>query len=75
MTHYQKLATMIFRIIGVIEIAIGLVLWIPSALISSFRPIYILFYVLPFLVLGFTFFVFSRQLARRVCFDFDKFDD
>jgi hypothetical protein len=75
MTHYEKLATMIFRIIGIIEIGIGLVLWIPSAIIPGFNVLRVVFYVLPFLAIGFVFFAFSRPLAKRVCFDFDKFDE
>ena len=76
MTHYQKLATMIFRIIGTVFLVFGvmtslLVLFFIFAEPRMALPIAIS-YSLPTIVLGIVFFSFSRLLSGWVCFDFDK---
>jgi hypothetical protein len=77
MTHYQKLATMIFRIIGLVGIIGSFISWIGVFLfaprILGFFPI--AFAVLPYLIVSMVLFGASRYLARWVCFDFDKFDE
>lgn len=77
MTHYQKLATMIFRIIGLILIAASFILWIPAFLLNLSRvnPFFTLFSMLPYLVLGILLFILSKFLAKWICFDFDKFNE
>lgn len=79
MTHYQKLSTMIFRIIGVVFLVFGGIAAL-LALLFIFgemrMAIWIaLFYSLPTIVFGILFFSLSGKLAKWVCFDFDKFND
>ena len=79
MTHYQKLATMIFRIIGAVFLIFGGILAILALIFVFFEsritiPI-VLFYSLPTIILGILFFSLSRKLAKLVCFDFNKFDE
>ena len=80
MTRYQKLATMIFRIIGAFLLIVGVL----TAIIGFAASIFIvpqvgvwigIFYSLPFTIFGILFFAFSRNLARWVCFDFDRFSE
>ncbi len=77
MTHYQKLASMIFRIIGLILIIASFVLWIPALLINSLavNPYFTLFSMLPYLVLGIILFAFSKFFAKWICIDIDKLNE
>jgi len=77
MTHYQKLAVMIFRIAGVIIIVSSLVLWVPAFFImpQSLNPFFVLFTILPYLIIGIILFTLSRFLARWICLDFDRFNE
>lgn len=80
MTHYEKLATVIFRILGVlllvIGIFIGVIALLAIAVSRSLEPlVFVIFYTVPMLILGVLFFATSRKLAKRVCFDFDKFNE
>ena len=80
MTHYQKLATMIFRIVAVFLLIVG----VSTAIIGFTASLFIfaqfgiwigVFYSVPFTIVGILFFILSRNLARWVCFDFDRFDE
>ena len=79
MTHYQKLATLLFRSVAVLLMLVGLVAGLLGLLISMISPIgiagvaFALFYSLPTMVLGIALFSLSRILARFVCNDFDTF--
>lgn len=83
MTHYQKLATLIFRIIGALFLAIaifyGLISVVASTLVYSLNSIawlaFVNFYWLPLLIIGIILFASSKKLGKFVCFDFDRFDD
>ena len=79
MSHYQKLATIIFRSVALIFMLIGaaagLIGLVVSLLFSFGVPgLFIgIFYSLPLIVLGIVLFSLSRFLARFVCNDFDEF--
>ena len=86
MTHYKKLATMIFRIIGASLLVLTVISIIVAAFLGAFG-IYdssgtstklalaiFFFFTIPTAILGFVFFNVSRKLARIVCFDFDELD-
>ena len=77
MTHYQKIAAMIFRIIGLIGIIFSFILWIAGFLFAprAFGLFSFAFVVLPYLIISMILFGASRFLARWVCFDFDKFGE
>lgn len=77
MTHYQKLATIIFRVIGLILIIASFILWIPAFLVNplAVNPFFTLFSILPYLVLGIVLFTLSKFLAKYICYDFDKFNE
>ena len=79
MTHYQKLAIMIFRLFGALCMFLG-------ALVGLAYPItqylfyglywelylrFASFYTFPFLIFGFVLFIASRPLGRWICFDFE----
>lgn len=75
MTHYQKLATLLFRVIGVIILAVGvfMVLFAIGAAVLVDRRTGIAIgtiYGPPFLLFGGVFFGLSRKLAGWVCHDF-----
>ena len=76
MTHYQKLATMIFRILGIVTLVSGLILiimrfvYLPS---GSLLMVFVIF--LPYLIGGLLSFALSQFLAKVVCYDLDKFDE
>ncbi|HRH46220.1 MAG TPA: hypothetical protein PKY82_31540 [Pyrinomonadaceae bacterium] len=74
MTHYQKLATMIFRIIGVISFIAGLLLFLSSISLSAgMINVFSIFTIFaPHLIGGFLLFVSSKVLAKLVCFDLDE---
>ena len=78
MTHYQKLAIMIFRVIGLFFLFFGGIT-VVYALIFTLVEIRIavnaIFYALPAIIFAIIFFSLSRKLASWVCFDFDKFND
>lgn len=71
---------MIFRILGAFLLLVGIIIAV-MALITIpvnglFPPIFfIFFYSIPLTVLGILFFSGGRKLAKRVCFDFDRFDE
>lgn len=85
MTHYQKIATMIFRIIGVFFLIssalIGLISLLLSLLFVSVGGIgnvvgfFSIFSWLPTLIFGIVFFSSSRLLAKWVCLDFYKINE
>jgi hypothetical protein len=80
MTHYQKLATMTFRLIGALLMLTGVLTVViylfPRLIDPYFRDwrliIPVSVYSLPFFVTGFFLFATSRPLGRWICFDFDK---
>jgi hypothetical protein len=82
MTHYQKLATMIFRIIGVfflvlaaLSAAATLLFVIAGSLAMAFGDrgsgiqiaLLFLIYAIPTSIIGYTFFKLSPYLAIKVC--------
>ena len=87
MTHYQKLATMIFRIVGAFFLVLGAVMALVSLAItflfkfssygnlSSTSVFMGNFCCLPAIIFGILFFGLSRILAKWVCFDFYKFNE
>lgn len=88
MTNYQKLATMIFRIIGFFLIAYGFISSFEMMIIPWFIPedkfktamfnqVWYLMYLpnLIYMTIGFLLFASSRSLAKWICFDFDKFNE
>ncbi|HEX8250459.1 MAG TPA: hypothetical protein VF599_19950 [Pyrinomonadaceae bacterium] len=80
MTHYEKPATKIFRILGAFLLSIGILIAL-TALVTIpvnglFPPFFfIIFYSIPLTVLGILFFSGGRKPAQRICFDFDKFNE
>jgi hypothetical protein len=77
MTHYQKLATLLFRVIGVIILAIGVVMLIFAAVVGLLidpRAGFALgiTYGPPCFIFGWAFFALSKKLASWVCADFEK---
>ena len=77
MNHYQKLATIIFRIIGIVAFIAGLLLFLSSLSFSSasYTPISslsILVIFTPHLLGGLLLFVSSKFLAKLVCFDLNE---
>jgi ABC-type arginine transport system permease subunit len=80
MTHYEKLATMIFRILGAFLLLVGIIIAVMASLTMPvnglFPPVFfIIFYSIPLVVLGILFFYGGRKLARWVCSDFNKSDE
>ncbi len=83
MTHYQKLATMIFRVIGASLLVLTVISIIAASFLGAFGiydssgtstrgSLAICFFcVIPTAILGFVFFNSSRKLARLVCSDLD----
>ncbi len=75
MTHYQKLATMIFRIVGLILIIGGLFQTLVIFTLDFPVKYGSFFYtLLPYLIVGILLTIASRFLAKLVCFDFNKSD-
>ena len=86
MTHYQKFATMIFRVIGLLLIVGGLILFVQTAvsvwLLPQFKDIFLssdisylpYFIQLIYLLAGMILFLSARFLAIWICLDFNKFD-
>ena len=79
MTHYQKLATIAFRIIGTFFLVFGAIAAIIALIFivggETWAVAVALFYSIPSIVFGIVFFSLSRRLAKWVCFDFDKFNE
>lgn len=80
MTHYQKLATLIFRVIGVIILSVGVIMLIlalgAALLVDPRMGIAIAaFYGPPCLIFGWAVFSLSAKLAGWVCHDFDGTDE
>ena len=82
MTHYQKLATLIFRIVGVFFLVLAS-LSFAVALLFSISAIFargglevglplFIFYSIPTTIIGVVFFKLSKKFAIKVCFDFDE---
>lgn len=82
MTHYEKLATMTFRVIGIfflvpaaLSFALVLVFFAlgfqgrggPDAAIQLF-----VLYTLPATIVGLIFFKLSKKLSKKVCSNFDE---
>jgi hypothetical protein len=79
MTHYQKLATLLFRSVAVVCMLIGVyfgLVGLGMSLLSplTFVPLLSLFNSLPPIVLGIVLFSLSKLLARFICNDFDEFN-
>lgn len=79
MNHYQKLATMIFRIIGAFLILFGILLVLMPFALSILGHLILFGYFTPtavfgilLLILGIVLFASSKFLAKIICFDFDK---
>jgi uncharacterized membrane protein len=77
MTHYQKLATLVFRILAALILAVGVFMMIfavgAGMMIDRRMGIAIgAVYGPPFLIFGGVFFYASRKLAEWVCYDFEK---
>ena len=79
MTHYQKVATMLFRVIGTILMLAGAVILAVFLVFGLFiTPLSLmtvpvtLFYSLPLVFLGILFFSSSILLARWVTIGFDE---
>jgi hypothetical protein len=82
MTHYQKLATMIFRIIGVfflvlaaLSFAIALLFFIGGFFTRGGMEIAIplfVIYTIPTMIIGGSFFKLSKILAVKVCTNLDE---
>lgn len=83
MTHYQKLAIITFRIIGVFFLSIalfyGLISLVAIIFVYGFNFIiwlnYANFYWLPLIIIGIALIALSKKLGKFVCFGFDKFDE
>ena len=77
MTHYQKLATLIFRSVAVILMLLGVGLGMVGVAISFLSPLLGpmvgLMNSLPPIVLGIVLFLLSRILASFICHDFETF--
>lgn len=77
MTHYQKIATLIFRIIGLIVFLGGLlsmaVAWMLS--LPAMNPFLIVIVYLPHLVGSIILFAASKFLAKLVCFGLGNSDE
>ncbi len=82
MAHYRKLATMVFRIVGLFFLVLATFSVVIALFFITFGifarggleigiPI-IIFYTLPTTILGFTFFKYSKRLALQVSFDLDE---
>lgn len=79
MTHYQKLTTIIFRVIGLIFLIFGTLGAIISLIFFLSREMWailigLVYGLLP-MIFGIIFFSFSRRFAKWVCFDFDKYHE
>ncbi len=76
MTHYQKLAALIFRSIGILLLIIGVVPAVYALLAtiagSVLGMIVAITYSLPIIIIGIILFLFSKKLAQFVCYDFDR---
>jgi len=79
MTHYQKLAAMIFRIVGAllmltggVILAVFLVFGLLIPAVNSLTVPLTLFYSLPLVLLGMFFFSASTLFARWVTIGFDE---
>lgn len=80
MKHYQKLGTLLFRVIGVLILSIGVIMSIFATgialLIDPRQGMAIgAIYGPPFLIFGWVFFGLSKKLAVWICYDFDKTDE
>ena len=80
MTHYQKIATMAFRVIGSFLLVVGILAALIGLIlsVSFFRDIGLwiaVFYSIPLAVFGVGTFSLSKNLGKLVCFDFDRFGD
>lgn len=80
MTHYQKIATMAFRVIGSLLLVVGVLAALIGLIlsVSFFRDIGLwiaVFYSIPLTVFGVAIFSLSKTLGKLVCFDFDRFGD
>jgi hypothetical protein len=79
MTHYQKLATMIFRIIGgffmltgAVFLAVFLLFGLLVPFMSTMTVPFTLIYSLPLVLLGIFFYSTSSFFARWVTVGFDE---
>lgn len=84
MTHYEKLATMIFRIFGAFLLVLSAISFILAlcfgifAIFDSYGKgsngaiLLFVVYTVPTGIFGFIFFKLSRFLAKFVCYDFDE---
>lgn len=77
MTHYQKLATLLFRVIGAALLTLGVfmaIFAVGTGIASETRIGLLLgtLYALPFLLFGGLFFGLGKKLGGWVCYDFEK---
>ena len=81
MTHYQKLATMIFRIIRMVFLVFALISFLAGFIFVTLGfftkgglPIAfsLIIYAVVTSVIGEVFFQLSKKLANRVCSDFNE---
>ena len=74
MTHYQKIAAMILRLIAtsVLLVILPLLILSLALVLPSTKPFWILIILLPYLIAVITLFATSRSLAKMICHDFDK---
>jgi hypothetical protein len=81
MTHYQKLATLIFRVIGcsffvLAAIAFLLCLTVPFfGFQNKMILLFLIFYPLPLAILGAVFWLLSKRLAKFVTVDLDNINE
>lgn len=80
MTHYEKPATMIFRIFGAILLIVGILITFLALILGLTEPYFpvapwVIFYSIPLTVLGILLFSGSRKLAKWICFDFNKLNE
>lgn len=77
MTHYEKIATVVIRVISLIGIIYGL---IQALLTAAFSPDFIApsrfwFTFAPYLITGVTFFALSKTISELVCLGLGKDDE
>ncbi len=77
MTHYQKLATMLFRIVGVFFLVVAILTAVGGYALSMFWIreagfLIAITYALPCTIIGILFCSLGRRLSMWVCFDFDR---
>lgn len=76
MTHYQKIATMTFRIIGLVITLYSLVSILIIFTLNFVEKYTLLFYsFLPYVFLGTILIILSKSFAKWICMDFGNSDE